>query len=258
MRLARYLYRGRIRYGILENEILREIEGTPFQGIRELGYGVRLEEVELLPPVFPQKIVAVGLNYRDHAEELGMPLPEEPVLFMKPPSSLLPHGGTILYPKMSQRVDYEAELAIVVAGECKDLSVEEAGGQILGYTCANDVTARDLQVKDGQWTRAKGFDTFCPLGPWIETEVDPSDLEVRLYLNGELRQASRTSAMVFGPDYLLSFVSRVMTLYPGDVILTGTPAGVGEMRPGDLVEVEIEGIGRLSNKVSAPEPSTGR
>lgn len=257
MRLVRYLYRGRIRYGILEGDLLRELVGTPFQGLRETDETRRLEEVELLPPVFPQKIVAVGLNYRDHAEELGMPLPEEPILFMKPPSSLLPHGGVIVYPRMSRRVDYEAELALVVADECREVPVEEAAKHILGYTCANDVTARDLQVKDGQWTRAKSFDTFCPLGPWIETELNPSDLRVSLYLNGELRQSSRTSAMVFRPESLLSFVSHIMTLYPGDVILTGTPAGVGEMRPGDLVEVEIEGVGRLSNRVEVPSSAQG-
>ncbi len=256
MKLARYLYRGRIRYGVVDGDQLRELVGTPFQGIRELGETRSLGEVEILPPVFPQKILAVGLNYRDHAEEFGMPLPEEPVLFMKPPSSLLPHGGKIVYPPMTRRVDYEAELALVVAAECRDVPVKEATRFVLGYTCANDVTARDLQAKDGQWTRAKGFDTFCPLGPFIETEVDPSDLAVRLYLNGELRQSSRTSAMVFGPAELLSFVSRIMTLYPGDVILTGTPSGVGEMRPGDLVEVEIEGVGRLSNIVDQPAGSS--
>ncbi|MEJ5186738.1 MAG: fumarylacetoacetate hydrolase family protein [Candidatus Geothermincolales bacterium] len=252
MKLARFLYRGRIRFGVVDGETVRELVGTPFQGIHESGEAFPLGEVDLLPPVFPQKILAVGLNYRDHAEEFGMPIPDEPVLFMKPPSSLLPHGGRIIYPEMSRRVDYEAELALVVSAECRDVSVEEAGKYILGYTCANDVTARDLQAKDGQWTRAKSFDTFCPLGPFIETEADPSDLAVRLYLNGELRQSSRTSAMIFGPAELLSFVSRIMTLYPGDVILTGTPSGVGEMRPGDRVEVEIEGVGRLANTVGTP------
>ncbi|MGQ9757334.1 MAG: fumarylacetoacetate hydrolase family protein [Actinomycetota bacterium] len=250
MKIVRYLHRGHIRFGVLEDGLLQEIERTPFTGIRRQGRTCRLEEVELLPPVFPQKIIAVGLNYRDHAEELGMPLPEEPVLFMKPPSSVLAHGGEIVYPSMSRRVDYEAELVLVCGRECRKVSVDEASTCILGYTCGNDVTARDLQARDGQWTRAKSFDTFCPLGPWIETEVDPLSLTVELRLNGEVRQSSPASNMVFSPAELLSFVSRVMTLYPGDVIMTGTPPGVGEMRPGDVVEVVIEGIGTLRNTVS--------
>jgi len=252
MKIARYLHRGHIRFGVLEDGLLQEIERTPFTGIRKAGRSCRLEEVELLPPVFPQKIIAVGLNYRDHAEELGMPIPEEPVLFMKPPSALLAHGGEIIYPPMSRRVDYEAELVLVCGRECRNVSVDEASACILGYTCGNDVTARDLQARDGQWTRAKSFDTFCPLGPWIETDVDPMAVTVELRLNGEVRQSSPASNMIFSPAELLSFVSRIMTLYPGDVIMTGTPPGVGEMFPGDLVEVAVEGIGVLRNRVVAP------
>lgn len=250
MKLARYLHEGHIRYGELEGEILHELERTPFSGIRRQGRSYALEEVELLPPVSPQKIICVGLNYRDHAEEFGLEIPEEPVLFMKPPSALLAHGGTIVRPEMSERVDYEAELAVVCAGECRHVSPREAASHILGYTCGNDVTARDLQAKDGQWTRAKSFDTFCPLGPFIETEADPADLAIELILNGETRQSSRTSRMIFGPSELLSFISRVMTLYPGDVIMTGTPSGVGELHPGDVVEVSIEGVGTLRNPVT--------
>jgi len=249
MKIARYVHKGHIRFGVLEDGLLHELQRTPFTGIRRQGRTCRLEEVELLTPVFPQKIVAVGLNYRDHAEELGMPIPEEPILFMKPPSALLAHGGEIVYPPMSKRVDYEAELVLVCGKECRHVPVAEAPSCILGYTCGNDVTARDLQARDGQWTRAKSFDTFCPLGPFIETEVDPQGLTVELRLNGELRQSSPASNMIFSPAELLSFVSRVMTLYPGDVIMTGTPPGVGEMSPGDVVEVVIEGVGTLRNTV---------
>jgi 2-keto-4-pentenoate hydratase/2-oxohepta-3-ene-1,7-dioic acid hydratase in catechol pathway len=251
MKLARYLLEGHIRFGALEGEKLHELERTPFLGIERQGRSCGLEEVELLPPVFPQKILAVGLNYRDHAAEFGLDLPEEPVLFMKPPSALLAHGGEIAYPSMSERVDYEGELVLVCGRECRDVSVGEAASYVLGYTCGNDVTARDLQMKDGQWTRAKSFDTFCPLGPFIETEVDPGGLDIELRLNGEVRQSSNTSNMAFGPAELLSFVSRIMTLYPGDVIMTGTPSGVGELHPGDTVEVTIAGIATLRNTVIA-------
>ncbi|MBC7229418.1 MAG: fumarylacetoacetate hydrolase family protein [Actinobacteria bacterium] len=251
MKLARYRYRGHIFFGVLEDGMLHELERTPFLDLKRQGRSYGLEEVELLTPVFPQKIIAVGLNYRDHAEEFGLEMPEEPVLFMKPPSSLLAHGGEIVYPEMSRRVDYEAELALVCGRECRDVSPREAPSCILGYTCGNDVTARDLQAKDGQWTRAKSFDTFCPLGPFIETDLDPSDLRIELRLNGETRQSSTTANMAFGPADLLSFTSRIMTLYPGDVIMTGTPSGVGEMFPGDRVEVVIEGLDPLRNTVVA-------
>jgi 2-keto-4-pentenoate hydratase/2-oxohepta-3-ene-1,7-dioic acid hydratase in catechol pathway len=174
------------------------------------------------------------------------------MLFMKPPSSLLPHGGSIIYPPMSERVDYEAELAVVVKTQCRRVPPQEAPTHILGYTCANDVTARDLQIKDGQWTRAKGFDTFCPLGPFIETDVDLDDLVVELHLNGETLQSSAVSNLIFGPAEILSFLSDIMTLYPGDVIITGTPSGIGELNVGDLVEVEIKGVGLLRNTVTSP------
>jgi 2-keto-4-pentenoate hydratase/2-oxohepta-3-ene-1,7-dioic acid hydratase in catechol pathway len=181
----------------------------------------------------------------DHARELGMEVPPEPILFLKASNTVIGHGEGILYPKQSRRVDYEVELAVVIGKEAKNVSIEEAQTFILGYTCGLDITARDLQAKDGQWTRSKNFDTFCPLGPWVETDLDPSDLGICLRLNDVTRQSSRTSQMIFDVPYLLSFISEVMTLYPGDVILTGTPPGVGEIKPGDLIEAEIEGIGKL-------------
>ena len=250
MKLARYTHKGHIHYGVLEGDVLHELMRTPFSGIERQGSTCGLDEIELLPPVFPQKIVAVGLNYRDHAQEFGLDLPDEPVLFMKPPSALLAHGGEIIYPPMSERVDYEAELVLVCGKECRNIEPQDAASYVLGYTCGNDVTARDLQIKDGQWTRAKSFDTFCPLGPFIETLIDPGDLAIELRLNGETRQSSNTSNMAFSPADLLSFVSRIMTFYPGDVIMTGTPSGVGEMQPGDTVEVVIAGLGTLRNTVA--------
>ncbi len=213
---------------------------------------IALADLELLPLVRPSKIVCVGLNYHDHASELGMPVPEEPVLFLKPPSSVIGAGDTIVLPACSERVDYEAELAVVLGRTARFVSEGDAARHIFGYTCANDVTARDLQKKDGQWTRAKSFDTFCPVGPWIET--DPGDLRalgLRTVVNGDLRQEGRTAEMIFPPYRLVSFISRVMTLYPGDMILTGTPAGVGPIKAGDEVSVEIDQVGFLLNPVTS-------
>ncbi|MBS1125911.1 MAG: 2-keto-4-pentenoate hydratase/2-oxohepta-3-ene,7-dioic acid hydratase, partial [Nitrospirae bacterium] len=206
-------------------------------------------DVILLAPCVPTKIVAVGLNYRDHARELGMQVPESPILFLKPPTSVIGPGETIVRPAMSSRVDYEAELGIVIRDRVSRIPPEASRDHILGYTCANDVTARDLQKKDGQWTRAKSFDTFCPIGPWIQTDLDPDDLLIESYVNGERRQSSRTSQFIFGVDLLVSFISQVMTLEPGDLIITGTPAGIGPLQAGDEVEVRIEGIGCLKNIV---------
>jgi len=189
------------------------------------------------------------LNYKDHAEETGLPVPDEPLIFLKPPSAVIGSGEAILIPRGIGRVDYEAELAVVIGRRCKNVSEKEASKYILGYTCFNDVTARHLQKKDGQWTRSKSFDTFAPIGPWISTDLDPTDLAIRLYLNGELRQNSRTSRMIFNVYHVVSFVSRIMTLEPGDVIATGTPSGIGPIRDGDKVVVEIEGIGKLVNYV---------
>jgi 2-keto-4-pentenoate hydratase/2-oxohepta-3-ene-1,7-dioic acid hydratase in catechol pathway len=250
MLLARYVHRGLEACGIVEGEELRELACPPYEGLETTGTIISLREVSLLPPCRPEKIVAVGLNYGDHAAELNHPLPEEPVLFMKPVTTLLPDGGEIILPDASRRVDYEAELALVVKDTCHAVAAEEASAHILGYCCANDITARDLQVKDGQWTRAKSFDTFCPLGPWLALDLDPTDLRISLRLNGETRQSSRTSAMIFTPFELFSFISGIMTLNAGDVIITGTPPGVGEVAPGDDLEVEIEGIGVLHNHVA--------
>jgi 2-keto-4-pentenoate hydratase/2-oxohepta-3-ene-1,7-dioic acid hydratase in catechol pathway len=191
----------------------------------------------------------VGKNYREHALEMGEGIPEEPTLFLKPPTAVINPGDGIIYPDMSQRVDYEGELAVVIKEACKNVPPEDIPRYILGYTCGNDVTARDLQKKDIQWTRGKSFDTFCPLGPWIETELNPDNLKIQTYLNGELKQSSSTAMMITPVYELISFMSRVMTLMPGDVVMTGTPAGIGPMQKGDTVEVVIEGIGKLKNYV---------
>ncbi|HEX2120294.1 MAG TPA: fumarylacetoacetate hydrolase family protein [Thermoanaerobaculia bacterium] len=204
----------------------------------------------LTTPIVPTKIVCVGRNYADHAKELGNEAPPEPILFLKPPSAVIAHEATIVRPAISQRVDFEGELAIVIGRTAKHVQAAEWRDFVLGFTCANDVTARDLQKKDVQFTRGKGFDTFCPLGPHIETELDVSDLRIATRVNGETRQDGRTSQMIFSCGALVEFITAVMTLVPGDVILTGTPAGVGPLNAGDTVEVEIEGIGVLRNAVA--------
>lgn len=210
-----------------------------------------LEGLKTLAPCRPSKIICVGLNYRDHAAELGHALPEEPVLFLKPPTAVIATEENIVYPVTAGQVDYEAELAVVVGRTARKVSSEAAADYILGYTCANDITARDLQRKDVQWTRSKSFDTFCPIGPYIVTGLDPRDCEISLYLNGELKQHSSTKNLIFDVFSLFSFISHIMTLYPEDVILTGTPSGVGPLHPGDTVIVEIQGVGRLRNRVVA-------
>lgn len=216
---------------------------------KPLAQAYRLKDLQVLAPCSPGKIVCVGLNYRDHAQELGYKLPDEPVLFLKPPTAVIGPEESIVYPRVSRQVDYEAELAVVIGKTARRVRAGEAAGYILGYTCANDVTARDLQKKDGQWTRAKSFDTFCPLGPYIVTELDPTNCEVSLYVNEERKQHSSTSDLIFDVYSLISFISGIMTLHPGDVVLTGTPSGVGAIEPGDEVVVEISGIGRLRNQV---------
>ena len=204
----------------------------------------------LLPPITPSKIVCVGRNYADHAKELGNETPPEPILFLKPPSSLLAPNGTIVRPPTSGRVDFEGELAVIIGRAARNISASQWRDYVLGFTCANDVTARDLQKKDVQFTRGKGFDTFCPLGPGIVTDVDPADLRIVTRVNGQVRQDGRTSQMIFSCGALVEFITSIMTLLPGDVILTGTPAGVGPLAGGDMVEVEIEGVGVLHNNVA--------
>jgi 2-keto-4-pentenoate hydratase/2-oxohepta-3-ene-1,7-dioic acid hydratase in catechol pathway len=257
MRLVRFMIHDQIRYGILEGDRIRETLRPHVEGITPMQTVWPLAEVRLLAPVRPSKMLCIGLNYRDHASEMGHKLPDEPVLFMKPTSALAGPGQPILYPKMAGRVDHEAELAVVIGCRARNVPPEEAGRCILGYTCFNDVTARDLQAKNGQWTRAKGFDTFGVVGPWIETDPgDPGRLAVTCRVNGEVRQKSNTDQLIFNCQFLVSWASRVMTLEPGDLIATGTPSGISAMKPGDVVEVEIEGLGILSNPVVA-EPAAG-
>ncbi|NDY42758.1 fumarylacetoacetate hydrolase family protein [Dissulfurirhabdus thermomarina] len=239
-------------YGRIEGDQVVPLAGDPFSAPADGGPPVPLDAVTLLAPCRPTKIAAVGLNYRDHAEELGMALPDEPLLFLKPPSAVIGPGAPIVIPPESRRVDHEAELAVVIGRRARRVPPEEAGAYILGYTCLNDVTARDLQHRDVQFTRAKGFDTFCPLGPHIETDLDPSDLAVECRVNGERRQASRTRHLIHAVPELVAFISGIMTLEPGDVIATGTPSGIGPISPGDRVAVRVEGIGTLENPVAAP------
>ena len=240
VRIVRFRLDGLVRGGSLSLEDNRIVSG---------GEVLAIEDVDLLAPCSPGKIVCVGLNYVEHASELKMKLPEEPVLFLKPPSAVIGPGAEIVVPKASVRVDYEGELGVVIGKRCKAMDADEAKKYILGYTCFNDVTARDLQQKDGQWTRAKSFDTFAPFGPWI-VNIDPSNAYIKTRVNGEVKQNSNTSDLIFGVPKLIEFISSVMTLEPGDVIATGTPPGVGRLEKGDVVEVEIEGIGVLKNRVA--------
>lgn len=249
MKLVRFQDNTAVLAGVLEQDIIRVIEGDFFGNYRVTERLVPLNSVRLLAPCAPSKAVCVGLNYHDHAKEMNLPLPAEPLIFLKPSSALVGPDEAIVYPAISRNLQFEAELAIVVKRQAKNVAAAEAADYILGYTCANDVTARDLQHKDGQWTRAKSFDTFLPLGPCIETAIDPGNVAIRLYRNGKVKQASHTGNLIFKVPELLAFVSEVMTLYPGDVILTGTPSGVGPMEAGDTVSVELEGIGELTNRI---------
>lgn len=224
---------------VLDNKVHALIGGREYS----------MDSVKVLPPCTPTKIVCVGLNYRDHAEEMKDSIPDEPVIFIKPPSSIIGINDNIVYPGQSQQVDYEAELGVVISRRTRHVKAQYAKDYILGYTCFNDVTARDLQKKDGQWTRAKGFDTFSPVGPFIVTDIDPTNLSIKAILNGEVRQDSNTRNMIFDVYKLVEFVSSVMTLETGDVIATGTPSGVGPMKKGDTIEIQIEKVGTLRNKV---------
>lgn len=253
MKVVRYRCRDHVDYGVLDGHDVFEILGDVFGDFREGPRVGDVEEFALLAPVVPGKIVAVGLNYRDHAEEVGLKIPEEPLIFLKPSTAVIGSGESIHFPRMSSRVDYEGELGVIIKKKAKHVPSDKAGEFIFGYVCFNDVTARDLQNKDRQWTRAKGFDTFAPLGPWIETDLDPQHLILETFLNGELKQSSNTENLIFDCHQLVSFVSQVMTLMPGDVIATGTPSGIGCMSVGDRVDVVIEGIGTLTNTVVAGE-----
>ncbi len=252
LNILRYEFQGSAGYGFSEVGNVYRLTGDPFEQFEPGEAVAPLDEVKLLAPCRPSIVVAVGLNYRDHAEETGNPIPEEPILFLKPATTVIGPGDEIVYPSISERVDYEAELGVVIGRTARHVPRERAKDYILGYTCANDVTARDLQAKDGQWTRGKSFDTFCPLGPWIVTDLDPSELSICSRLNGQVKQASSTGELIFDVGHLVEFISQVMTLRPGDVIITGTPGGIGPMKPGDRVEIEIEGIGVLTNMVVSP------
>jgi len=256
VRIARFAHSSGFSFGVVEgsgdddSQVVSEIDGHPFGDIKLTGQRWALADVRLFSPILPSKVVCVGRNYADHAAELGNEVPKEPLLFLKPSTSLIGPNDAIRIPPQSHRVEHEAELAVVI-GATGARRVDKAGAAaaIFGYTCANDVTARDLQRADVQFTRAKGFDSFCPLGPWMVTDVDVRDVEVRCEVNEEVRQLGRTKDMVFDPATLVSYVSHVMTLLPGDVVLTGTPAGVSQMVDGDVVTVTIEGLGSLTNRV---------
>ena len=253
MRLLRFRHGDRIATGVADSgsDTVRVLQGTFFEDPIPTGEELALDEIELLAPVLPSKLVCVGKNYAAHAAEFGMEVPDEPLLFLKPSTAVIGPLDPIRLLPVSKRVDYEGELAVVIGRLARDIRAEDAYRVILGYTCANDVTLRDLQKTDDQWARAKGFDGSCPLGPWIETDVDPNDVTVETRLNGEVRQHGSSVDMVYGVATLIEYITSFMTLLPGDVLLTGTPEGVGRLAAGDLVEVEVEGVGSLANPVIA-------
>ena len=252
MRIVRYQTKNEApRYGwILESKV-GPIEGDIYGAYRRLEAETPLAEVKLLAPARPSKIIGIGRNYAEHAREHAAEVPRVPLIFLKPPSSIINPGDPILLPPQSQQIEHEAELVVVIGKRGRNLIAEEAHKFVFGYTIGNDVSARDLQKADGQWTRAKGFDTFCPFGPWIDTGFDPSDAIITCRVNGQPRQMGSTRDMVFNVNMLIAFISSVMTLEAGDIIFTGTPAGVGPLHPGDSVEIEIEGLGKLVNPVAA-------
>ncbi len=252
MKLVRFLKENEPFYGILEGQAVVEVippaGDWSSAGFKKTGRGYNLEEVKLLAPCTPSKVLCIGLNYRSHADEMGLPLPEQPILFMKPSTAVIGPGDTIVMPRQSRRVDYEAELGVVIGRRAFQVGAKEALDYVFGYTCANDVTARDLQPAAGQWTYAKSFDTFCPLGPVITTEIDdPEKLPLQGLLNGQVVQSGTTADHIFGVAALIEFISGCMTLLPGDVIITGTPSGIGKLKPGDRFTVTIDGIGSLTN-----------
>ncbi|MCD6567632.1 MAG: fumarylacetoacetate hydrolase family protein [Dehalococcoidia bacterium] len=260
MKIVRFASNRTTRYGVLEHGVIRAIKGTPYKlhgntgkSFEFTGSTFMLDEVKLLAPCLPSKIVALGMNYRSHAIEFKLPIPSVPLIFLKPSTAVIGPEDKIVHPKASKRVDYECELAVVIGKRARSVDREKVDDYILGYTCFNDVSARNEQKDDIQWTRAKGYDTFAPIGPWIETGISPDDLSIETRLNGELRQSARTKDLIFPVDTIVNFVSSIMTLLPGDVIATGTPSGIAPMKPGDVVEVTIENIGTLRNFVVAQE-----
>ncbi len=253
MKYLRFLFEGLEKTGVLNDTVITEVQGDIFENPVNTGREYQLSEVRLLTPCKPGKVVAVGLNYVDHVKEFsGRDIPKNPVIFIKLPHTIIGPGDTILLPEVSERVDYEAEFAVVIGKHCRNIEPEQAPEYIFGATCLNDVTARDIQKADGQWTRGKNYETFCPIGPYIVTGLDYSKLDVKLILNGEVKQHSDTSMHIFNINYLISFISKAIPLEPGDIVTTGTPEGVGPIKDGDIVEVEIEGIGKLTNFVKKP------
>lgn len=236
-------------WGLLEDGMVRPLAHAPYFGVQVSGEARPLDQLQLVAPATPSKLVCVGRNYAEHAAELGNEVPPEPLIFLKPPSSVIGPDEPVVYPAISERVDHEGELAVMIGRRARNVSEEDAATVIYGYTVANDVTARDLQRKDGQWTRGKGFDTFAPVGPWVDTDFDPANRAVRCLVNGELRQDGNTALLIYSIARVIAFVTRFMTLEPGDLLLTGTPAGVGPVQPGDVMTVEVEALGTLSNPV---------
>ncbi|SEF86056.1 2-keto-4-pentenoate hydratase/2-oxohepta-3-ene-1,7-dioic acid hydratase (catechol pathway) [Nonomuraea solani] len=250
MRIIRYDADGTVRWGVLDQDgTVRAAEGDPYEGLRPGTPVGDVSRVRLRAPVTPSKIVCVGRNYADHAAEFGNPVPKEPLLFLKPPSSIAGPGDEVVYPSLSGRLDPEAELVVVIGTRGRRVAAEDAMSLVFGYTIGNDVTARDIQKSDPQWTRGKGFDTFCPLGPWVDTEFDPADVRVTCTVGGEVRQDGRTRDFIFDIPTLIAYVTAFSTLEPGDIIMTGTPPGVRPVQPGDTMTIAVEGLGELSNPV---------
>ena len=260
MHIIRFAAQDKVKYGVLEGDVVHGFKGSPFARFKSTanapaldGTTCKLNRVRLLAPCLPSKVVCLGLNYRSHAEETKLDIPSTPLIFLKPSTAVIGTDDEIILPRQWKRVDYEGELGIVIGRKTKNVPEARVKEHIIGYTCFNDVSERYAQRDDGQWTRAKGYDTFAPIGPCIATDIDPDNLKLETYLNGELRQSARTSDLIFGVSQLISFISSVMTLLPGDVIATGTPSGIGRMNPGDVVEVRIDNIGTLRNTVVEQE-----
>jgi len=252
LKIVRYQTTGTTAWGVLEEGSVYVAEGTPFVDLRRTGERVgHVEDVRLLAPVTPRSVLCVGRNYQSHAAEFGNEVPDEPLLFLKPPAAVIGPDQAVVYPRLSGRLDPEAELVLVIGREARNVAAADAWDVIGGYTCGNDITARDIQKSDGQWTRGKGFDTFCPIGPWVETEYDPTDIGVSCTVDGEVRQDGRTKDLIFSIPYLIEYITRFTTLSAGDVILSGTPEGVRPVEPGNTITVAVEGLGSLSNTVVA-------